>query len=58
MKIEISIEKEGKHGKDKPEDGEMMDEQKMAIGKKLKKNIVLTRMERKMIADYLMKEDD
>lgn len=58
MKIEISIEKDGKHGKGEPGEDEMMDEQKMAIGKKLKKNIVLTRLERKMISDYLMKEED
>lgn len=59
MKIEISIEKNGEQ--DKPEemdDQEVSDEQKVAIGKKLKKNIALTRMERKMLAQYLMSEKE
>jgi hypothetical protein len=30
----------------------------MAIGNKLKKNIALTRMERKLLAQYLLKEED
>lgn len=60
MKIEISIEKNGEY-KDKPEEmeePELEDEQKMAIGNKLKKNIALTRMERKLLAQYLLKEED
>jgi hypothetical protein len=40
---------------DKPE---LEDGQKMAIGKKLKKNMMLTRMERKLLAEYLLKEDE
>lgn len=58
MKIEISIEKDGKDKpmeKDKPE---LMDEQKVALGKKLQKNMTLTRMERKLLAAYLLKEED
>jgi len=60
MKIEISIDKEGKDKEDEMDDmeSELMDEQKMAIGKKLQKNIALTRMERKMLADYLLKEEE
>jgi hypothetical protein len=54
MKIEIEIEKNGE-GKDKPE---LEDEQKMAIAKKLKKNMVLTRMERNLLAEYLLEEED
>jgi hypothetical protein len=54
MKIEIEIEKNGE-GKDKPE---LEDEQKMAIGKKLKKNMMLTRMERKLLSEYLLEEED
>ena len=58
MKIEIRIEKDGKDKpmeKDKPE---LMDEQKVALGKKLQKNMTLTRMERKLLAAYLLKEED
>ena len=58
MKIEISIEKNGKDEpmeKDKPE---LEDEQKVALGKKLKKNLTLTRMERQLLAEYLLKEED
>ena len=58
MKIEISIEKNGEDKpmeKDKPE---LMDEQKVALGKKLQKNMTLTRMERKLLAAYLLKEED
>jgi hypothetical protein len=60
MKIEISIEKDGEY-KDKPgemEKPELEDEQKVAIGKKLKKNLTLTRMERSLLAEYLLKEED
>ena len=53
MKIEIEIEKNGKY-KEKPE---LEDEQKMAIGKKLKKNLALTRMERNLLAAYLLSEE-
>jgi hypothetical protein len=59
MKIEIEIEKNGKY-KDKPgemEKPELEDEQKMAIGKKLKKNLALTRMERNLLAAYLLSEE-
>lgn len=56
MKIEIEIEK---NGKDKPmEKPELEDEQKVALGKKLKKNLTLTRMERQLLAEYLLKEED
>ncbi len=60
MKIEISIEKDGE---DKPENGKMSkpeitDEQKRKIGEKLKRNATLTRMERTMLAGYLLEEDD
>jgi hypothetical protein len=59
MKIEISIEKDGeeekKPGMKKPE---LSDEQKAAIGKKLKVNAALNRMERTMLAAYLLEEDD
>ena len=58
MKIEISIEK---NGEDKPMDEEkpeLEDEQKVALGKKLKKNLTLTRMERQLLAEYLLKEED
>lgn len=62
MKIEISIEKEGKgngngNGKDM-EKPELEDEQKVALGKKLQKNIALTRMERRLLASYLLEEED
>lgn len=59
MKIEISIEKDGeeekKPGMKKPE---LSDEQKAALGKKLKVNAALNRMERTMLAAYLLEEDD
>jgi len=63
MKIEISIKKNGKKEDDDEEEMEggeveLMDEQKMAIGKKLKKNLALTRKERTMLANYLLKEED
>ncbi len=57
MKIEISIEKDGEEKEDEMQP-ELMDEQKVALGKKLQKNISLTRMERKMLADYLLKEEE
>jgi hypothetical protein len=56
MKIEIEIKK---NGKDKPmEKPELEDEQKVALGRKLQKNMMLTRMERKLLAAYLLKEED
>jgi len=58
MKIEISIEKNGKGKADDMEKPELEDEQKVAIGKKLQKNIALTRMERKLLAGYLLEEED
>ncbi len=58
MKIEISIEKNGKGEEKDMEKPELEDEQKVAIGKKLQKNIALTRMERKLLAGYLLKEED
>lgn len=58
MKIEISIDKNGK-GKEKDmEKPELEDEQKVALGKKLQKNIALTRMERQLLAGYLLQEGD
>jgi hypothetical protein len=57
MKIEISIDKEGEEKEDEMQP-ELMDEQKVALGKKLQKNISLTRMERKMLSDYLLKEEE
>ena len=58
MKIEISIEKDGK-GKEKDmEKPELEDEQKAALGKKLQKNIALTRMERQMLASYLLEDEE
>lgn len=59
MKIEISIEKDGKdEQKGKMKKPELTDEQKIAIGKKLKANGVLTRMERTMLAGYLMEDEE
>lgn len=58
MKIEISIEKEDNGEKDMPEKPELDDMQKVALGKKLKKNIALTRMERQMLAGYLLENED
>lgn len=58
MKIEISIEKEGNGEKEMPEKPELDDAQKVALGKKLKKNIALTRMERQMLAGYLLEDED
>lgn len=58
MKIEISIEKNGEEEKGKMKKPELTDEQKMAIGKKLKANGVLTRMERTMLSAYLLEEED
>jgi hypothetical protein len=37
---------------------ELEDEQKVALGKKLQKNIALTRMERQLLAGYLLEEED
>lgn len=58
MKIEISIEKNGNGEEKDMEKPELEDEQKVAIGKKLQKNIALTRMERKLLAGYLLEEED
>jgi hypothetical protein len=58
MKIEISIEKNGEEKNGKMKKPELTDEQKMAIGKKLKANGVLTRMERTMLSAYLLEEED
>lgn len=58
MKIELSIEKNGKGEEKDMEKPELEDEQKVAIGKKLQKNIALTRMERKLLAGYLLEEED
>lgn len=58
MKIEISFEKEDNGEKEMPEKPEMMDEQKAVIAKKLQKNIALTRMERKLLAGYLLEDED
>lgn len=58
MKIEISVEKNGKGEEKDMEKPELEDEQKVALGKKLQKNIALTRMERKLLAGYLLEEED
>lgn len=58
MKIEISIEKNGNGEEKDMEKPELEDEQKVALGKKLQKNIALTRMERKLLAGYLLEEED
>ncbi len=58
MKIEISIEKDSKGKEQDMEKPELEDEQKVALGKKLQKNIALTRMERKLLAGYLLEEED
>jgi len=58
MKIEIEIEKNGEGKPMDEEKPELEDEQKVALGKKLKKNMMLTRMERKLLADYLLKKED
>lgn len=58
MKIEISIDKDSKGKADDMEKPELEDEQKVALGKKLQKNIALTRMERKLLASYLLEEED
>jgi hypothetical protein len=58
MKIEISIEKNGgeeKNGMGKPE---LSDEQKVAIGRKIKKNMTLTRLERNLLEQYLLNEKE
>lgn len=61
MKIEIYIEKNGeKNGEKKPMEKdaeELMDEQKAAIGQKLKKGYSITRKERTLLAKYLLNED-
>lgn len=58
MKIEISIEKDGKDKEKDMEKPELEDGQKVALGKKLQKNIALTRMERQLLAGYLLEEED
>lgn len=59
MKVEIEIKGNG-NGKEAEAMGEaeMMDEMKMAIGKKLQKNLALTRKERTLLAQYLLKEEE
>jgi hypothetical protein len=59
MKVEIEIKGNG-NGKEaeQMDEDEMMDEMKMAIGKKLQKNLTLTRKERTLLAQYLLKEED
>lgn len=56
MKIEISFGKEKEEEKEDKNEPELMDEKKMAIGNKLKKNLTLTRIERKLLAEYLLKD--
>lgn len=58
MKIKIEIEKNGEEKKNGMKKQELSDEQKMMLGKKLKANGVLTRMERVMLASYLLEEDE
>lgn len=59
MKVEIEIKGNGKDKEANMEnESEMMDEMKMAIGKKLQKNLTLTRKERTLLAQYLLKEED
>lgn len=59
MKVEIEIKGNG-NGKEAKamDEAEMMDEMKMAIGKKLQKNLTLTRKERTLLAQYLLKEEE
>lgn len=59
MKVEIEIKGNG-NGKEAEamDEAEMVDEMKMAIGKKLQKNLTLTRKERTLLAQYLLKEED
>ncbi len=59
MKVEIEIKGNG-NGKEAEamDEAEMMDEMKMAIGKKLQKNLTLTRKERTLLAQYLLKEEE
>ena len=59
MKVEIEIKGNG-NGKETEamDEAEMMDEMKMAIGKKLQKNLTLTRKERTLLAQYLLKEEE
>ncbi len=59
MKVEIEIKGNG-NGKEAEamDEAEMVDEMKMAIGKKLQKNLTLTRKERTLLAQYLLKEEE
>lgn len=59
MKVEIEIKGNG-NGKEAEamDEAEMVDEMKMAIGKKLQKNLTLTRKERTLLAKYLLKEEE
>lgn len=57
MKVEIEIEGNGEEEKKEMEKPKFSDQQKMAIGKKLKAKGVLTRMERVMLANYLLEEE-
>lgn len=58
MKIEISIEKNGKDKGEEKEKPELMDEKKKAIASKLRKNMMLTRTERSLLGDYLLEDED
>lgn len=58
MKVEIEIEGNGEEKNGKMEKPELSDEQKVKLGKKLKANATLTRLERKMLAQYLLEEDE
>ena len=59
MKVEIEIKGNG-NGKEAEamDEAEMVDEMKAAIGKKLQKNLTLTRKERTLLAQYLLKEEE
>jgi hypothetical protein len=54
MKIEIEIEKNGDY-KDKPGD---MERPELEDEQKLNKNLALTRMERNLLAAYLLKDEE
>lgn len=58
MKIEISIEKNGKGKDEEKEKPEPMSDQKKLIASKLRKNMMLTRAERSLLSDYLLEDED
>jgi hypothetical protein len=63
MKIEIKIEKDGHEGKDMPEsemggEMELTPEQIADMAKKLKAGSALSRADRTMLANYLLKESE